>query len=160
MFVVLPQLIDVACSVQSVLTVSLSNERTSICLGTAHTFRQRTRVDDILLTDERIRFEQERNNLEVDCTWNDVGETVTPAWPLRSGSLAPSGNRKLKTCKSDVKKRKSSALASTSPRQTRRPTPNGIKYSGLMILVPSALRNRSGLNNSGSFHRVGSMWTA
>lgn len=58
----LPPLIDVACRFQSVLTVSLSNERTSICLGTAHTFRQRTRVDDDILLTVDTFVSSEREN--------------------------------------------------------------------------------------------------
>ena len=87
------------------------------------------------------------------------GDTVTPACPRRPGSSAPSGTWRLKTCNSEEKKRKSSARARASPRHIRRPTPNGMKYSGLTTW-PSALRNLSGLNTSGSFHKAGSMWTA
>ena len=90
-------------------------------------------------------------------TLKDCGETVTPACPLKSGTVAPGGTVNLNVCKIVEKNRKSSALARTSPRQTRRPTPNGMKYSGLITWLLSLLRKRSGLNTSGSFHRDGLM---
>lgn len=93
------------------------------------------------------------------CTLKFSGETVTPIWPRRLGSSAPSGTWSVKTCRSDEKKRNNSARARTSPRHILLPTPNGMKNSGLQIL-PSDVRKRSGLKISGSFHRFGSMCTA
>ncbi len=106
----------------------------------------------VILTVLKMRFD-----FFFKCTLNDLGDTVTPAWPQRSGSSAPSGSSRLKTWSIDEKKRKSSALAKTSPKHIRLPTPNGMKKSGRTVFVPSSLRNRSGLNCSGSFHKVGSM---
>lgn len=78
--------------------------------------------------------------------------------PWRLGSVSPSGTDISKVCKSDEKNKNSSILANISPRHILRPTPNGRKYSGLATF-PSELMNLLGLNFSGSFQRVGSMWT-
>lgn len=87
------------------------------------------------------------------------GVTVMPTFPWRLGSDAPAGNVMSNVCRSELKKRKSSIRARTSPKHMRLPTPNGMKYSGLQTL-PSADRKRSGRNSAGSSHNSGSMCTA
>lgn len=91
-------------------------------------------------------------------TLNDCGVIVTPTLPFKLGRLAPSGSRMSNVCASDEKNRNNSMRARMSPRHFRRPTPKGMKYSGLRTL-PSLSKNRLGLNSSGLCHNVGSMWT-
>lgn len=96
--------------------------------------------------------------LGVNLILNAFGVIVTPAFPSREGSGAPSGSEMSKLCKILAKNKKSSILASTSPKHILRPTPKGMKNSGFFIL-PLASTNLSGLNCSGLSQRVGSMWT-
>lgn len=86
------------------------------------------------------------------------GVMVAPTLPFKLGSGCPEGRVIWNECINEEKKRNSSMRANTSPRHIRRPTPNGIKYSGLQTL-PSALIKRRGLNSSGLSQRFGSMWT-
>lgn len=86
------------------------------------------------------------------------GVMVAPTLPLRLGREWPAGRAMSKQCMNEAKNRKSSILARTSPRHIRRPTPNGMKYSGFRTL-PSESMNREGRNSSGFSHRLGSMWT-
>lgn len=91
-------------------------------------------------------------------TANLSGDIVTPGFPFKLGSSAPSGREISKRCIIEEKKEKSSMRASTLPRHILRPTPNGIKYSGFWTF-PSALMKRFGLNSLGLSHRFGSMCT-
>lgn len=87
------------------------------------------------------------------------GLIVIPVIPWRLGSVSPSGTDISKLWSRDEKNKNSSILAKISPRHILRPTPKGRKYSGFDTL-PSEFMNLLGLNISGSFQSVGSIWTA
>lgn len=89
---------------------------------------------------------------------NADGLMVMPTLPFRLGIASPSGRCMSNVCAIDAKNRNNSMRARISPRHFRRPTPKGMKYSGLRTL-PSVSMKRLGLNSSGLFHKLGSMWT-
>lgn len=80
-------------------------------------------------------------------TVKDLTLSTTLATPLRSGRAASlSGGQKQKSLSKYAVKRKSSILATVSPRQSRAPPPNGIRARGE---PPPPFRKRSGTDGEG-----------
>lgn len=80
-------------------------------------------------------------------TVKDLTLSTTLATPLRSGRVAsPSGRTKQKSLSRYAVKRKSSILATVSPRQSRAPPPNGIRAR---VEPPPPSRKRSGTDTAG-----------
>lgn len=80
-------------------------------------------------------------------TVKDLTLSTTLATPLRSGRTAsPSGRQKQKSLSKYAVKRKSSILATVSPRQSRAPPPNGMRARGE---PPPPSRKRSGTDREG-----------
>lgn len=63
--------------------------------------------------------------LGVAFTWYLAGCSTTPNLPSRLGRECPGGTVRVKRCRIQDRKRKSSILARASPRQTLTPAPNG-----------------------------------
>lgn len=77
----------------------------------------------------------------------DLTLSTTLATPLRSGRAASlSGGQKQKSLSKYAVKRKSSILATVSPRQSRAPPPNGMRARGE---PPPPSRKRSGTDGEG-----------
>lgn len=122
------------------------------------------------------------NGLGVKQTLKLAGVIVTPTFPFKLGIKSPSGRTMSNECAIVAKNKNISIFAKTSPKpkmkmkktqkfsqilineinklfenlHIRRPTPNGIKYSGFFTF-PSVSMNRLGLNSSGFTHRFGSI---
>lgn len=80
-------------------------------------------------------------------TLKDLTLSTTLATPLRSGSAASqSGRTKQKSLSRYAVKRKSSFLATFSPRQSRAPPPKGIRAR---VEPPPPFRKRSGTDSVG-----------
>lgn len=80
-------------------------------------------------------------------TVKDLTLSTTLATPLKSGRTAsPSGRQKQKSLSKYAVKRKSSILATVSPRQSRAPPPNGMRARGE---PPPPSRKRSETDREG-----------